>query len=205
MLTIHNLTLKTRHDVLNNFSYSFEKGHLYGIVAPNGSGKTTFFRAINHLIPIHSGTIRIDGRPVTTHRQKLFYFEDHSWFDDNLSGWDYLQFIKYTWKSPVALQQLCTELALTEYVTLPIKKYSLGMKQKLMLAMYVASDAEYLIMDELSNGLDEANREQLFTLINRLTASDKMVMVSSHYKDDLTAQCDYLLELKNQRFEVHTL
>ncbi|MBR7927283.1 ABC transporter ATP-binding protein [Aerococcaceae bacterium zg-ZUI334] len=205
MLKVENLTLKTRHTILDDFSFTFEKGNIYGVVAPNGSGKTTFFRAINALIPVTNGHIQLEKGNISTKRRERFYFEDNSWFDSNLSGYDYLVFVKQMWQSEVDISNVINQLHLQEYIKLPIKKYSLGMKQKVIIAMYIVSDADYLIMDEISNGLDEDNRKALFAILEELVQKNKMIMISSHYLDEIICKCSYVLELKNAKFEVAAL
>lgn len=92
-----------------------------------------------------------------------------------------------------------------DYIRLPIKKYSLGMKQKLLISLYLVSDANYLLMDEITNGLDEESRRILYTTLSQLKQQGKTIILSSHYKEDIEEFCDYLLLLKNQTMEVSKL
>ncbi|SKA05783.1 ABC-type multidrug transport system, ATPase component [Pilibacter termitis] len=203
MLSINNLTLITRQTILEDFSFHFEKGTLYGIVATNGSGKTTLFRAITQLIPIQKGTIELVGENKS--KREFFYFETSEWFDTNLSGMDYLTFVKKEWKSTAKIEEIIHLWEMEEYIHLPIKKYSLGMKQRVLIAMYLVSQANYLLMDEITNGLDEASRGILFQALTTLKQQGKMVLLSSHYKEDIEEYCDYLLTIQNKKMEVAQL
>ncbi|MDR0297122.1 MAG: ABC transporter ATP-binding protein [Streptococcaceae bacterium] len=202
MLEIKNLTLYTRHPILDSFSYAFEPGKLYGLVAANGTGKTTFFRAIMGLIKLKNGTVTIDGEDGEKKRRQLFYFESSEWFDTNLTGKDYLIFIKKKWKSSQNLQEVIDYWGMEDYVTVPIRKYSLGMKQRLLIAMYQVSQAPYLLMDEITNGLDEKSREALFLALKKMTLNGTMIILSSHYKEDILSICDAMITLENQEMKV---
>lgn len=204
MLSIRNLTIETRHPILTNFSYDFEPGKLYGIVATNGSGKTTFFRTLMGLLPARSGTVTWTGGGQNPKRD-FFYYETSEWFEGHLSAWDYLTFIKEEWQSTVSIDDVIKIWGIGEYVKVPIKKYSLGMKQRLLIAMYQVSDAKCLIMDEMTNGLDETSRRIFFDILDRLRQEGKLVILSSHYQEDIEEHCDFVLQLKNQGMEVAAL
>lgn len=199
MLSINQLTIATRHPILTDFSYDFEPGKLYGLVATNGSGKTTFFRSLMGLLPVRSGKVSWQGGAS---RRDFFYYESSEWFEGHLSAWDYLTFIKAEWQSAVSIDDVIKIWGMGEYIKVPIKQYSLGMKQRLLIAMYQVSDAKCLIMDEITNGLDETSRRIFFEVLNLLRQEGKLVILSSHYQEDIEAHCDVVLHLKNQRLEV---
>ncbi len=196
MLELKDVILKTRHTILNDESFSFENGKIYGIVAVNGSGKTTLFRAIMHLIPLSKGSIAIDPNLST------FYYETSEWFDGYLSGIDYLKFVKNMWKSDHDINKEIEYWDMGEYINVPIRKYSLGMKQRLLIAMYFVSDADVMLMDEITSGLDEENRKKFFKRIDELEKSNKVIIISSHYKEDLEGACDIIIGIQNQKLVV---
>ncbi|WP_338207022.1 ABC transporter ATP-binding protein [Lactobacillus juensis] len=186
MLTVQNLSLKTRQPILHDFSYHFALGQFYQIAAENGSGKTSFLRAITDLIPASSGKVLLDGKPYVKNKRKLFFFESNEWFNANLTSLDYLKFVKRQWHSSVDLDQELDFLSVREYVKVPIKKYSLGMKQKLIVAMYLVSGAEYYLMDEITNGLDEESRAILYKRLNDEVAQrNKCIILTSHYSSEI--------------------
>ena len=192
MLRLTHVTLKTRQVILQDVDFTFEKGRIYGILAINGSGKTTLFRAISNLIPISSGNIAVPP--------SLFYYESIEWLDGNLSGMDYLRLIKNIWKSDLNLRDEIAYWEMSDYISLPIRKYSLGMKQRLVIAMYFLSQAKCWLMDEITNGLDEYYRTKFF---NRLTEihSQQLIIISSHYKEELMNVCDKIVKIENCRIE----
>ena len=192
MITLNQVRLKTREMILKDIDFTFEKGNIYGMVAINGSGKTTLFRAISQLISVNSGKI------ITP--SSLFYYETIEWFDGNLSGMDYLLYIKNVWNSSQNLEHEIEYWEMADYIHLPIRKYSLGMKQRLLIAMYFMSQAECWLMDEITNGLDEYYRTKFF---NRLTEihSQQLIIISSHYKEELMNVCDKIVKIENCRIE----
>ena len=199
MLTVQNLSLKTRQPILHNFSYHFAPGQFYQIAAENGSGKTSFLRAVTDLIPASSGKVLLDGKPYAKNKRKLFFFESNEWLNVNLTSLDYLKFVKRQWRSNVDLDQELDLLGVREYVKVPIKKYSLGMKQKLIVAMYLVSDAEYYLMDEITNGLDEESRAVLYERLNdEVTQRNKCIILTSHYSSEIKVNNLHRLVLQKQ-------
>ena len=199
MLTVQNLSLKTRQPILHDFSYQFAPGQFYQIAAENGSGKTSFLRAVTDLIPASSGKVLLDGKPYAKNKRKLFFFESNEWLNVNLTSLDYLKFVKSQWHSNVDLDQELDLLGVREYVKVPIKKYSLGMKQKLIVAMYLVSDAEYYLMDEITNGLDEESRAILYKRLNDEVAQhNKCIILTSHYSSEIKVNNLHRLVLQKQ-------
>ena len=86
-----------------------------------------------------------------------------------------------------------------DYVKMPIRKYSLGMKQKLLVSLYSLSGAKYLLMDEINNGLDEDSRQVLYQQLVALKKHGKLIIMASHYQDEVASIVDQTLTLKKQR------
>ena len=192
MITLNQVRLKTREMILKDIDFTFEKGNIYGMVAINGSGKTTLFRAISQLISVNSGKIIAPS--------SLFYYETIEWFDGNLSGIDYLLYIKNVWNSSQNLEHEIEYWEMADYIHLPIRKYSLGMKQRLLIAMYFMSQADCWLMDEITNGLDEYYRTKFFNRLKEIQTQQLMI-ISSHYKEELMDVCDKIVKIENCRIE----
>ncbi len=192
MITLNQVRLKTREMILKDIDFTFEKGNIYGMVAINGSGKTTLFRAISRLISVNSGQIIAPS--------SLFYYETIEWFDGNLSGIDYLLYIKNVWNSSQNLENEIEYWEMSDYIHLPIRKYSLGMKQRLLIAMYFMSQADCWLMDEITNGLDEYYRTKFFNRLKEIQ-TQQLIIISSHYKEELMDVCDKIVKIENCRIE----
>ena len=199
MIELKNICLYTRHPILNDVNYVFLDQKIYGIVAINGSGKTTLFRTMVNLRKAQGGKVLFDHQSVELKRSEVFYFETAEWLDRNLNGYDYLSFVKKLWNSSVDLDEIIETWKMKDFIKIPIKKYSLGMKKRLIIAMYLTSDAKYMIMDEITNGLDEDFRNLFFKVIIDLKRQGKTILLSSHYKDEITEYCDVVLQIKNNQ------
>ena len=192
MITLNQVRLKTREMILKDIDFTFENGNIYGMVAINGSGKTTLFRAISQLISVNSGKIIAPS--------SLFYYETIEWLDGNLSGIDYLLYVKNVWNSSQNLEHEIEYWEMSDYIHLPIRKYSLGMKQRLLIAMYFMSQADCWLMDEITNGLDEYYRTKFFNRLKEIQTQQLMI-ISSHYKEELMDVCDKIVKIENCRIE----
>lgn len=193
MITLTHVTLETRQVILQDVDFTFKKGRIYGLLAINGSGKTTLFRAISKLLPLSSGYI--------TAPPSLFYYESVEWLDGNLSGMDYLRLIKNIWKSDLNLGDEIAYWEMSDYINLPIRKYSLGMKQRLVIAMYFLSQAKCWLMDEITNGLDEYYRQKFFDRLAQINRKEQLVLLSSHYKEELVEICDSIVTIRQGQIE----
>ncbi|AKP67296.1 ATP-binding cassette domain-containing protein [Companilactobacillus ginsenosidimutans] len=203
MLVVKGLNIGHEIRLINDFNFSFKEGNIYGFVAPNGSGKTTFFRSILDLIPSQGGDVTLNNIQIKNSKNDIFYFESSNWFDKNLSGLEYLKFIKKMYNSEKSIEKLITYFSMESFIKKPIGKYSLGMKQKVLFSMYVMSDATLLIMDEITNGLDEESRALLFQQLLNLKQSGKIIIISSHYLEDVHDYSDYIMKINHEGIEVN--
>ena len=94
---------------------------------------------------------------------------------------------------------MITKWQMSDFINLKISKYSLGMKQKLLIAMYIVSDADVLIFDEVNNGLDESSRKLLYSQLLSLKKAGKTIILSSHYLNDVKDITDHMFTLKDQK------
>ncbi|MUO11918.1 ATP-binding cassette domain-containing protein, partial [Enterococcus faecalis] len=144
--------------IIENLSMQAEFGEIIGLVAPNGTGKTTFFKAISGLIPRKNGNISLNkidyNSRSATYLKELFFLESSKNLYDYLTPKEHLEYIKAARKSNSDIEHIFEQLKMKEYQNRTIKKLSLGMKQHVLLAMYLASDATILLLDEPFNGLD---------------------------------------------------
>ena len=185
MIKVENLTITTRQPILKSFTTTFKTRNIYQIMAENGAGKSTFLKALTQLVN-YKGAITFDNMPFNQAKEKIFFFEENNWMDSNLNSLDYLQFVKDSWHSQHDIDTELNFWGIDQFAKVPIKKYSLGMKQKLIIAMYLVSDAQYLLMDEITNGLEEKNRNKLYSRLNDMvTLNDKCIILTSHYANEI--------------------
>ena len=199
MIEIRDLTLTLREPILKNANFNFRNGKIYMLHALNGTGKTSVLRTMVSLLAPSSGQVLFDGKPFANVKSQVFYLETSDWFDKNLSGFDYMQFVKNEWQSNQDLQEIINRWEMNNYVKTAIRKYSLGMKQKLVVALYELSDAQYLLMDEINNGLDSDSRQILYQELVNLAKQNKLIIMASHYQDEVTGIVDDTLTLKHHQ------
>lgn len=190
MITANEVQISTRSELLRNFSFNFQDGNIYLITAENGSGKTTLLRTMVGLLPADKGTILIDGSKFKNKKLQTFYWESSDWFNAQLTGSDYIKFICKQWQSEQSISKIINFWGMVNYVNLPIKKYSLGMKQRLVIALYEVSGAKNLFMDEISNGLDADGRKLLYSRLRTLADNGKCIVITSHYRDEIANYID---------------
>ena len=135
---------KKKKKVLDNINAAFEKGEVVGIVGPNGSGKTTTLKLFSGMIFPQKGNITLSGNVRAMLEQPSFY--------EDLCGIDNLEYFLKRTITEQEIQEAPFQCA--EYVRTPVKRYSMGMRQKLALWMMFLSDADILLLDEPTVALD---------------------------------------------------
>jgi ABC-2 type transport system ATP-binding protein len=189
---------------LDDLSLSVPPGAI-GLLGPNGSGKTTMIRTLLGLIPVDSGSGEVLGmdireRPLDIRRTVGFAPEDECLFP-HVEG---VEFVAYAGElvgmSPSdALQrahEVLNYVGLGEARYRKVETYSTGMKQRLKLASAIVHDPQLLILDEPTNGMDPAGRDEVLVLARDLAHNKGInLLFSSHLLPDVEAVCDYVVVL----------
>ena len=207
---MHNVVLtnvsKTigHDDVLKNISATFESGNIYGIFGRNGSGKTMLFRAICGLIKITTGEIYFND--LKLHRDVSYapnvgvIIETPS-FWKQFSGFENLKML-------AAIQGKITDVEIAESLQRvgldpndkrPVKKYSLGMKQRLAIAQGIMEKPDLIVFDEPTNALDEEAINLLRQILIEEKARGAIVLIASHNKDDIRLLSDVFMKMESGR------
>lgn len=196
MVQIKCLTKKINNTViLEDINLTLERGHIYGIVGRNGSGKTMLFRAIAGLIRPTAGEIWIDDKLL--HRDiespsNLGLLIENVGLYPEFSALKNLQLLAkfHTKVTTNELKTVICKVGLDPDDKRPIKKYSLGMKQKIALAQAIMEKPNLLLLDEPTNSLDEGSMETIRELIREERNRGALVMIASHNKEDIQELCD---------------
>lgn len=207
---MHNVVLmnvsKTigHDDVLKNISATFESGKIYGIFGRNGSGKTMLFRAICGLIKITTGEIYFNDfklhRDVSYAPNVGVIIETPS-FWKQFSGFENLKML-------AAIQGKITDVEIAESLRRvgldpndkrPVKKYSLGMKQRLAIAQGIMEKPDLIVFDEPTNALDEEAINLLRQILIEEKARGAIVLIASHNKDDIRLLSDVFMKMESGR------
>ena len=192
-----------RRKVLDNISLNVKEGEIYGFLGPNGSGKTTTIKIILHLIDSDSGIIKVNG--FDTKKQFEQAMEYIGGIVENpdmyryMSGIDNLKLharLRNIDKKRIDEVLKLVELNGREFDK--VGKYSLGMKQRLGLALTLLHRPKVLILDEPTNGLDPAGIKKLRDILKQVAHKEGVaVFVSSHILAEMQQMCDKVAVLDN--------
>lgn len=202
---VDNLEVQFRQTkILEHVSLELEAGEIVGLVAPNGTGKTTLLKGIAGLLKLNSGFIwleedgyRIEQREAFLSR--MFFVLSSEAFYENLSVLEHLQVVQKYWKSKISIEEASRFFGITYFHEKKIKELSLGMKQQLLLTLYLISDASLLLLDEPLNGLDPTNVRRFNELIQHFQETGKMVLMSSHNLYNIKETCTRVLFLNEKK------
>jgi ABC-2 type transport system ATP-binding protein len=172
-----------------------EGGELFGFLGPNGAGKTTTIRMSLGLIAPTSGSVEILGKDVSRHRTEILprvgaLVESPALYG-YLSGRDNLRVVGdlLGGVSEKRIDEVLEIVSLKGRDRDKVRTYSMGMKQRLGLALALLNDPELLILDEPANGLDPAGIVEMRDLLRGLAASGKTVFISSHVLSEVQQIC----------------
>ena len=195
MLTVQDLT-KRYHDfkALDHFSMNVEKGAIYGFVGRNGAGKTTLIRTICGLQTPSQGTYTLLGRKhndpkITKSRRKMGAVIETPSLYRELNARENLevQLRMLGLAESSETDRLLALVGLSETGRKKVKDFSLGMRQRLAMAVALAGDPDFLVLDEPVNGLDPQGIIEVRELILKLNQKHQVtVMISSHNLDELS-------------------
>jgi ABC-2 type transport system ATP-binding protein len=183
---------------VKDLSFTVYEGEIYGLIGPNGSGKTTTLRIIATLIKPTSGVVKVFGIDVVKEalrvRQLINYLPEEAGAYRDLTGYDFIRFILGLRFSGRRLEEAVSEAmeisGLGEDLKRPIRTYSKGMKRLLALSVVLASRPRLLILDEPTSGLDVERSIQVRQLIAKYNREYGItVLLSSHNMLEVETLC----------------
>ncbi len=199
VLAISDLTKHFgRIKAVNNLSLEVKRGQVFGMLGPNGSGKTTTLGMLMGVVNPTAGHFTWFGEvPTHTLRKKIGAVLEHPIFYPYLSGQKNLELnamIKEC--DPSNIPQVLELVELTERKDHKYRTYSLGMKQRLAIASALLNDPTVLILDEPTNGLDPMGIAEIRELIRKIADQGKTIILASHLLDEVQKVCTHFAVLK---------
>jgi ABC-type multidrug transport system ATPase subunit len=180
---------------VDNLSLDVRRGEIFGFLGPNGAGKTTTIRVMLGLIAPTGGSVEILGKDILTHRSEILprvgaLVETPALYL-YLSGRNNLRAVGSALGGvPQArIDEVLELVGLQNRQKDRVRTYSLGMKQRLGVAMALLQDPDVLVLDEPANGLDPAGIVEMRDLMHRLSAEGKTVFISSHLLTEVQQIC----------------
>ena len=196
------------NSVLSEASFLFEEGKTYGVVGPNGCGKSVLFKIISGLMRPDSGAVTIGDRKIGVNGimpEKMGILIESPGFIPDFTGRENLEMLASI-RNEISEDQIDTILetvGLKKAAKTQVKKYSLGMVQRLGIAQAFMENPEILLLDEPFNSVDQEGVSLMRGLVKEYAANKKVTMLlSSHNSEDIQYLCDEIVQLKDGKLMV---
>ena len=192
-----------KREIIKDLNFSVKEGEIYGFLGPNGAGKTTTIRMLVGLILPTAGEVKICGENLKNNKEKAL--KDVGAVVENPELYKYLsgrenlmQIARIRGVSKEEVQDLIKLVGLENRINDKVKKYSLGMKQRLGLAAALIGNPKLLILDEPTNGLDPSGIIDFRKIVKQAAKERGMaVLVSSHILSEVQQLCDRVAFINN--------
>ena len=201
---------RPKHKGLDNLSISINPGEVFGLIGPNGSGKTTTFKLLLGLIFPSSGKASILGRSPTdvAAKARLGFLPEESYLYRWLNADETLDFFGRLFNLDAETRrkrsdELITRFGLAHARKRQIREYSKGMTRRVGFCQALINDPEVVILDEPTSGLDPISSRQIKDLILELKQRGKTVLLSSHLLADVQDVCDRIAILHQGQTKVY--
>lgn len=187
--------------ILNDVTVSLEAGKIHGLIGRNGSGKTMLMKCICGFIRPTRGEVVVDGKRVgkdVDFPENMGIIIETPGFIPYYSGYKNLKLLSGL-RNKIGREeiiQVMERTGLDPKLKRHVKKYSLGMRQRLGLAQAIMEDPDILILDEPMNGLDKDGVEDMRRYLIDLREQGKTILIASHSSEDISVLCDAVYEME---------
>lgn len=195
MIEVNNLSFEIdRKQILKEVNLKINKGTIFGIIGPNGVGKTTLLRCLTGIYKPTCGNINYDGKEVYDNgevKSQIGYVADENIMQTKFKVKEVLKYYKYTYDN--FDEKKFNEL--NEIFKIPTNKFifqlSKGMKMRLSIMLAFSIHAKYLVLDEPTSGLDAILKNKLLKIfLDEVFENDTTIVISSHHLGELERICD---------------
>ena len=188
-------------EVLKGIDFSVKQGEIFGILGPNGVGKTTLFQTVLGLLKQDAGEIRINGNKHSKGKkvkQKLSYLPSDISFYEGMTARRNLEFCTELAGTNPDIEELLELVGLEDDADRKVKAFSTGMKKRLGIAQSLIKDPEIVIYDEPTTGLDPQGKKVFKDLAKKINRErGKTIIISSHITTEIDSLCDRFAILEN--------
>jgi ABC-2 type transport system ATP-binding protein len=179
---------------VDGLDLSIGRGECFGLLGPNGSGKTTTVEMLEGLLAPTAGEVALLGRSWATHesdlRERVGVALQETHLPEKLTVEELLTLFRSFYQRPRALDNLLAEVELSEKRTAWVGKLSGGQRQRLAIACAMVGEPEVLFLDEPTTGLDPQSRRQVWGLVAAYRARGGTVVLTTHYMEEAERLCD---------------
>ena len=195
-----------RNMILDHINLQLSGGHIYGFVGINGAGKTMLFRALSGLIRIDSGQIRWNNQILHKNIEvlpSLGIVIENAGLYPNLTGFDNLKELADLRRSITSddIRFAMNRVGLDPADSRLYKEYSLGMKQRLIIAQAIMERPDVIMLDEPTNALDEESAANVRTIIREERERGAIVLLASHNREDIYPLADVIYHINDGRID----
>lgn len=181
--------------VLSGCSFSLERGRIVGLLGPNGAGKSTLLKLLAGVLRPDSGTITLDGKPITRRaRPRIAYMADHTQLPADMKVKTVVDW--YADLFPEVERERVTELAGGVPQGRKVSELSKGQAERLDLALLLARRADLYLLDEPLGGVDPVERAAILRAVMGVIEEDRTVLMATHLVHDIEPILDDVLFLK---------
>lgn len=201
MIIVNNLSLTIKkHPILNNVTIQFKKGKIHGLIGRNGSGKTMLMKCICGFIKPTEGTIFVADKQIgkdCDFPDSVGIIIETPGFIPYYSGYRNLKLLADLNRKidKEKIRDTMQMVGLDPDLKRHVKKYSLGMRQRLGLAQAIMENPDLLILDEPMNGLDKDGVSDMRKYLLNLKEQGKTILIASHSAEDIEILCDTVCEM----------
>ncbi|WP_035288860.1 ABC transporter ATP-binding protein [Clostridium sp. KNHs214] len=202
ILEIKNVTKEYKNFTLKNINFNLPKGYIMGFIGPNGAGKSTTIKLVMNLIRKNSGEIKIFGLDHIKHektiKDRIGFVYDENYYYEDLTINEIRNIIKpfYSKWSDEVFNKYIKDFNLNPKCK--IKSLSKGMKTKFALAVALSHQAEFIVMDEPTAGLDPIFRREILDILYDLIQDEqRSIFFSTHITTDIEKISDYITFINN--------
>jgi ABC-2 type transport system ATP-binding protein len=195
IITVENLRKTYGERVaVDDVSFAVEEGEIFGILGPNGSGKTTTVECIAGLRTPDAGHIEVLGREARDPwlREQVGVQLQEALLPERLKVGEALDLFASFYAAPADPAVLADRLGLTEHLGVRFGRLSGGQRQRLSIALALIGGTRVTILDELTTGLDPAARRETWALIEQVRAEGVTIVLVTHHMDEAERLCDRL-------------
>lgn len=200
-----SLLIKGKH-ILDDITLTMQSGKIYGLTGRNGSGKTMLLKCACGYLKPSSGEILIDGMRFDNNeniKQKIGIIIENPGFLEEYTAYYNLKILSTIGKKLTKneIYAVMEQTGLKGVEKKKVKKYSLGMKQRLAFAQAIMEGQDFLVLDEPTNGIDKDGLEMMHSVLLEMKAKGKIVLLASHNKEDIELLCDEIYKMENGKIQ----
>ena len=185
----------SKKQILKDINLECQKGKITGIIGPNGSGKSSLFKVLSGLWKYDFGKVLFDGLEFSENEQEIIssigsFIEAPNLYEDLTARQNCELLLRLHNISDLTWYNYLVSLfEMESFMDIKVKKYSLGMKQKVGIVLSLIADPDIIILDEPTNSLDVTSVKRFHDLLKSMK-SEKIIIISSHILEELDSLCD---------------